>query len=60
LDPKKSVYKGKKMDVFLNLVEDEPTNSILLPMESEMPTVTTVRIKAIMSGSMSSVLETRE
>ena len=60
LDPSKSVYKGPKLDVFLNLVESQPENAILMPMESEMPTVTTVRIKAIMTGSMSSVLETRE
>ena len=60
LDPKSSVYKGQKMDIFNNLMEDQPENALLLPMESEMPTVTTVRIKAIMTGAMSSVLETRE
>ena len=39
---------------------DEPENAILLPMESEMPTVTTVRIKAIMTGGLSSFFETKE
>ena len=57
---KDTTYKGPKIETFANLMEDEPENAILLPMESEMPTVTTVRIKAIMTGSMSSVLETRE
>ena len=33
---------------------------MLLPMEAEMPTVTTVRIRAIMTGSLSSFFETKE
>ena len=48
------------MDVFTNLMLDEPQNAILLPMESEMPTVTTVRIKAIMTGALSTFFETKE
>jgi hypothetical protein len=31
-----------------------------MPLEAEMPTVTTVRIKAIMTGALSSFFETRE
>jgi phosphatidylinositol glycan class O len=48
------------MDVFTNLMLDEPENAILMPMESEMPTVTTVRIKAIMTGALSTFFETKE
>ena len=32
----------------------------MLPLESELPTVTTVKIKTIMTGGMSSFFETRE
>jgi hypothetical protein len=46
------------MDVFSTLIEEQPENAILLPMESEMPTVTTVRIKSIMTGAMSSLIDT--
>lgn len=60
LDNSKTLYKGRKMDVFSNLMEEQPENAILLPMEAEMPTVTTVRVKSIMTGSMSSVIETGE
>jgi phosphatidylinositol glycan class O len=55
-----SVYKGKKIELFQKLIKNEPENSILLPMEAEMPTVTTVRIKAIMTGALSSFFETKE
>lgn len=39
---------------------DEPENAILLPMSSELPTVTTVRIKAIITGALSSFFENLE
>ena len=39
---------------------EEPYNAILLPMEADMPTVTTVRIKALMTGALSSFFETKE
>lgn len=55
-----SVYKGKKIELFQKMIENEPENAILLPMEAEMPTVTTVRIKAIMTGALSSFFETKE
>ena len=48
------------MQVFNNLVIDEPENAILLPMSAELPTVTTVRIKAIMTGALASFFETKE
>lgn len=60
LDNSKTLYKGRKMDVFANLMDEQPENAILLPMEAEMPTVTTVRVKSIMTGAMSSVIETAE
>jgi len=60
LDIDKSVYQGHKMQIFNNLVIDEPEHAVLLPMEAELPTVTTVRIKAIMTGALSSFFETKE
>jgi hypothetical protein len=42
------------------LAEDEAENAILVPLSAEMPTVTTVRIKSIMTGSISSFFETKE
>ena len=55
-----STYKGAKIELFENLMIDKPENTILMPLESELPTVTTVKIKTIMTGGMSSFFETRE
>ena len=60
LDYSESVYKGQKIELFANLLLDEPQNTILLPMESEMPTVTTARIKSILTGGLSSFFEIKE
>ena len=60
LDYDESVYKGKKMEILTNLLIDEPENTILLPMRSEIPTVTTARIKALMTGSLTSFFEITE
>ena len=60
LDYDESVYKGKKMEILTNLLMDEPENTILLPMRSEIPTVTTARIKALMTGSLTSFFEITE
>ena len=54
------MYKGEKIEVFSRLAREEPENAILLPMEAAMPTVTTVRIKAIMTGAIASFFETKE
>ena len=60
LDSADSTYKGAKIKLFQDLMVDEPENAILIPLESELPTVTTVKIKTIMTGGMSSFFETRE
>ena len=39
---------------------EQPENAVLLPMEADLPTVTTVRIRAIMTGALSSFFETKE
>jgi hypothetical protein len=55
-----SAYQGYQMELLNSLVERESENALLLPMEAELPTVTTVRIKAIMTGALSSFFETKE
>ena len=48
------------MKILAELMSTEPENALLLPLESEMPTVTSVRIKSIMTGSLSTFFETKE
>ena len=56
----KDPFTGTKIDILEDLAFNEPTNAILLPMSTDMPTVTTVKVKSIVSGSMSSFFETKE
>ena len=42
------------------MVERQPENALLFPLKSEMPTVTVVRIKGILSGILSTVFEFTE
>lgn len=60
LDTSKSVYQGKKLKLLNKLAIEQPKNAILMPMEAELPTVTTVRIKAIMTGALSSFFESKD
>ena len=61
LDPEESyAYTGKKVTIFNEMVESQPENALLLPLKSEMPTVTVVRIKGILSGILSTVFEFTE
>ena len=39
---------------------DEPENTILMSMQAEVPTVTTARIKSIITGALSSFFEVKE
>jgi hypothetical protein len=40
--------------------EDYPRNSFLVPLESSNPTVTSVRIKSVLNGGLSTFFETTE
>ena len=51
-------YPGKRMRIFKKAKENHPDNTLLFPFRSEMPTVTTVRIKGMLSGGLSTVAET--
>jgi predicted AlkP superfamily pyrophosphatase or phosphodiesterase len=53
-------YKGQKLTLFKQLQEVHPGHSILLPMESAVPTVTSVRIKSILNGGLSTFFETTD
>ena len=50
-------YTGEKLKLFKELAEREPENTVFLPLYSEMPTVTIVRIKGFLSGILSTVFE---
>ena len=53
-------YQGKKVSLFNELVDSKPNNAVLFPLKSEMPTVTVVRIKGILSGILNTVFEFTE
>ena len=54
LDPGASyAYTGKKVELFKKLKEEQPDNTVLLPCMAEFPTITKVRVKSLLSGSLS-------
>ena len=53
-------YRGDKITLFKELREQHPHNTVLLPMESAVPTVTSVRIKSVLNGGLSTFFETSE
>ena len=57
LDPKRSRYKNRKIKLFSKLAHEEPENAFLAPMRSEMPTVTAIRVKSLMTGALNSYIE---
>ena len=46
-------YKGQKVKLFNKLKQENPENVVLLPCRAEFPTITKVRVKALLSGSLS-------
>lgn len=57
---RKDQFQGEKISILKQIALQEPENAILLPMATDLPTVTTVKVKSIVSGSMSSFFETKE
>ena len=53
-------YKGKKLSFFKDLHEAHPDRTVFLPMQSAVPTVTSVRIKSLLSGGLSTFFESTE
>ena len=60
LSPAKSVYKGRKIQLFHDLSVEQPGNTVLLPLASEMPTVTSVRVKGMLTGALNAYFEISE
>jgi len=60
LDSRKSAYRGARVRLFNDKMIEEPQNTILLPLESEMPTVTMMRVKGMMTGGLSAYMEISE
>ena len=50
-------YKGKKLNLFAQRKRSLPENTLLFPLQSEMPTVTSVRIKGMLTGGLSTLFE---
>lgn len=60
LDEMPDHYKGKKLTLFKELRDSQPSHTLLLPMESSVPTVTSVRIKSVLNGGLSTFFETTD
>lgn len=48
------------MRLFRDYKEARPDRTMLFPLVSEMPTVTVVRIKSLLTGALSSIFELSE
>ena len=55
-----NAYRGKKLNLFKDAKRNFPDNTLLFPLASEMPTVTSVRIKSMLSGGLTTFFETQE
>lgn len=59
IDPNENAaYKGKRFEIFNKLQKQNPSQTVLLPAKSAMPTITVVRVKNFMTGGISSLFET--
>ena len=58
--PEEASYKGKKMSVMRDLRESFPEGTMLFPMTSASPTVTSVRVKNLVNGGISTFFEVME
>jgi predicted AlkP superfamily pyrophosphatase or phosphodiesterase len=53
-------YTGRRIKLFKESRTHAPDHSLLFPFKSEMPTVTTVRIKGMLTGGITNFFETSE
>lgn len=51
-------YNGKRLNLFRDMKRMYPERTLFYPFKSEMPTVTTVRVRGMLSGSISTFFET--
>ena len=45
-------YSGKKLQVFKDIKEQQPLNTLILPMVSQSPTITVVEAKGVLNGGV--------
>jgi len=58
--PEEASYDGRKMSVFRDLRETFPEGTMLFPMISASPTITSVRVKNLVKGGISVFSEVLE
>ncbi|TNV84491.1 hypothetical protein FGO68_gene11512 [Halteria grandinella] len=57
---KDSFYTHRRLQLFNNLLREQPHNTILIPMLVQMPTVTMIRIQGTMTGALNSYIEIKD
>ncbi|TNV84606.1 hypothetical protein FGO68_gene1923 [Halteria grandinella] len=60
LDHNNSIYTRRRIQLFNDLLKEQPENTILAPMKVEMPTVTAIRIQGTMTGALNSYIEIKD
>jgi len=61
LDRGTSSYQGmRRIELFNDMNIEQPEKTILMPLASEMPTVTLVRVKGMMTGGLNAYFEISE
>jgi GPI ethanolamine phosphate transferase 3 subunit O len=61
LDRGTSSYQGmRRIELFNDMNIEQPERTILMPLASEMPTVTLVRVKGMMTGGLNAYFEISE
>eukprot|EP00347_Sterkiella_histriomuscorum_P024213 403331920 len=55
-----SIYQGRRIQLFEDYNNDLPDNTIFIPQQSEMPTVTSVRVKGLLTGALNAFFEISE
>ena len=53
-------YDGWRMRLFKDLMDAWPERTMMFPLVSEMPTVTIIRIKSILTGALTSLFDLSE
>jgi predicted AlkP superfamily pyrophosphatase or phosphodiesterase len=58
LDPSRpEEFKHKRISIFRELMEQQPSNTYFFPTESALPTLTATRTKSFVSGAVGNVYE---
>jgi predicted AlkP superfamily pyrophosphatase or phosphodiesterase len=60
LEAARATYKGRKVQMFQNIADAEPENTFFAAMRSELPTVTAIRVKSLLTGALNSLIEVKD